>query len=430
MAPDAFFGRGTLAEQILSRAAGRRVCQGEIVDVVPDRCFTPDDTIGLVMHHLADAGVTRLAAPERLGVFYDHYAPAETVGSATVHAEGRRFVERHGVGWFFDVGEGISHQLAVERGLVRPGQLAFNADSHTTTLGAVGCVGTGLGATETAYVWATGSIWLRVPATIRTELSSRLQPGVAAKDVCLILLQRLGPRGATYRAIEFGGSGVASLGIAERMTLCNMAVEMGAKTALVAPDAVTRAHFAALGAPLEEPVPEYDASAAYESIATVELDAVVPMAAQPHALDRIAPVASLGAPRIDQAFLGTCTNGRLEDLRAAAAILAGRRVAAGVRMLVTPASRQVYAAALREGICDTLVAAGCVITAPGCGACAGLHQGVLGDGEVCVSSGSRNAAGRMGSRRAEIYLASAATVAASALTGRLTDPREVMAAVD
>lgn len=424
MRSDTAFGHGTLAEQVLSRAAGRVVRAGDMIEVTPDWCFVPDDTIALVMHHLAAAGVTRLANPARLGVFYDHYAPVETIANASAHAAGRRFIAEHGIGQFFDVGDGISHQLAVEKGLVRPGQLAFNADSHTTTLGAVGCFGTGLGATETAYVWATGHIWLRVPESLRIILSGTLAAGVDAKDVCLTLLGRLGTRGTTYQAIEYHGPGLANLGIAARMTLCNMAVELGAKAAMVAPDAVTVAHFDRLCMPLTEPLPHLDPAAVYAQSHTIALSSLVPMAAEPHAADRVAPVAALGAPRIDQAFLGTCTNGRLEDLRAAADILVGRRIASGVRMVVTPASRGVYTAALREGIIETLVEAGCLLTAPGCGACTGLHQGVLGDGEVCVSSGSRNAPGRMGSRDARIYLASPATVAASALTGRLTDPRD------
>jgi len=238
---------GTLAETILSRAAGHAVKAGELVEVTADRCFVPDDTIALLMHHLQRAGITRLAAPERCAIFYDHFAPAETAASAGAHAAGRRFARDFQVGRLFDVGDGIAHQIAVEQALVRPGELAFNADSHTTTLGAAGCFGTGLGAAETAFVWATGRIWLRVPTTIRVVLTGALRPGVDAKDVCLDLLAQLGTRGAAYRAVEFHGEGVAGLSMAARMTLCNMAMEMGAKAAMVPPDAVTEAHFAALG---------------------------------------------------------------------------------------------------------------------------------------------------------------------------------------
>jgi methanogen homoaconitase large subunit len=399
---------GTLSEQILSRAAGRPLRAGDMAEVTPDHCFIPDDTISLLMHHLERAGVTRLPHPERLGVFYDHFAPAETVEHATAHAEGRRFLRRLGVERLHEVGEGISHQICVEQGLVKPGELAFNADSHTTTLGAVGCFGTGLGATETAHVWATGRIWLRVPETIRIMLDGTLRLGVTAKDICLFLLRLIGSAGAAYRVLEFHGPGVAGLSTAQRMTLCNMAVELGAKAAMVPPDNAW---------------PRVDARAAYSRDILVDLGALSPMAALP---GRVAPIEDFGAPAINQAFLGTCTNGRIEDLREAAAILAGRRLAPGVRMLVTPASRAVQSAALRDGTLATLLDAGCVLTPPGCGACAGLHMGLLGDGEVCVSSGSRNAPGRMGSRSAAILLASPATVAASAVTGRLTDPRRLM----
>lgn len=414
---------GTLAETILSRAAGHAVKAGDLVEVTADRCFVPDDTIALLMHHLKRAGITRLAAPERCAIFYDHFAPAETVASAGAHAAGRRFAAEYGVGRLFEVGDGISHQLAVEQALVRPGELAFNADSHTTTLGAAGCFGTGLGAAETAYVWATGRIWLRVPATIRIVLRGRLQPGVEAKDVCLALLERLGTRGTAYRAVEFHGDGIAALGMAARMTLCNMAMELGAKAAMVPPDAVTAAFYATRGITRDETWPAIDPAARYERTLEVDLPALVPMVAGPHAPDRVAAVAELDVPRVDQAFLGTCTNGRIEDLRAAAEILRGRRLAPRLRMIVTPASRAVQIAALEEGLLRIFVEAGCAVTVPGCGACAGLHQGVLGDGEICISSGSRNALGRMGSSEAAIYLASPATVAASAVTGRLTDPR-------
>ncbi|MDB5411857.1 MAG: hypothetical protein JWR10_192 [Rubritepida sp.] len=414
---------GTLAEQILSRAASRPVRAGELVEVIADRCFVPDDTIALVMHHLKRAGITRLAAPERLGIFYDHFAPAETVASATIHAAGRRFATEQGIAHLFDVGDGISHQICVEKGLVRPGQLAFNADSHTTTLGAAGCFGTGLGATETAYVWATGLIWLRVPTTLRVILEGRLAPGLDAKDVCLTLLRELGTRAAVYRAIEYHGDGVAGLGMAARMTLCNMAVELGAKAAMVPPDAVTEAHFAVLGIARDESWPRIDPDAEYERTLRLDLGSLEPMVAGPHAVNRVSPINEVEAPRIDQAFLGTCTNGRIEDLRVAARILQGRRLAPGLRMIVTPASRAVHLAAMEEGLMRIFLDAGCVVTTSGCGACAGLHQGLLGEGEVCISSGSRNAPGRMGSRDAAIYLASPATVAASAVTGRLTDPR-------
>jgi homoaconitate hydratase family protein len=415
----------SIAEKILSRAAGHRVSAHEIVDVRPDRCFTVDDTIGTVIGYHRAAGVTRLAMPDRIGIFCDHYAPADSAAHASDHRAGRLYAAAHGIKNFFEVGQGISHQICVERGLVLPGELVFNSDSHTTTLGAVGCFGTGLGAAETAYVWARGSIWLRVPATIKIRLEGRLSPGVDAKDACLALLQAHGTRLATYRAIEFSGPGAENLDLASRMTLCNMGVELGAKTAFFAADAVTEAHYHVLGLPIDIAAAQPDPGAAYEREITLDLSAIEPLVACPHAVDNIFSAQSQNGVSIDQAFLGSCTNGRLEDMRAAAAILLGRRVAPGVRMVVTPASAAVLQAALQEGLIQIMLDAGATLTTPGCGACAGLHLGVLGDGEVCISSSSRNFQGRMGNANASIYLASPATTAASAVTGRITDPRNL-----
>jgi 3-isopropylmalate dehydratase large subunit/3-isopropylmalate dehydratase small subunit len=413
----------TLAEKILSRAAGSSLRAGDFADMRPDRCFTPDDAIGPIIDYLQAAGIERPAHPERLGLFYDHYAPAGEVIMAGVHVQGRRFIARHGIETFFDVGSGISHQLVMERGLARPGQLVFNADSHATMLGAASCFGTGLGASETAYVWATGKMWLRVPATVRIDLHGSLPEGVSAKDACLALLREHGARIATYRAIEFHGEGAAGLDMSARMTLCNMGVELGAKAAFFPFDAVTQAHFDALGIAVDAAAGRPDPGAAYEATLSLDLAGVAPMVSCPPTVDNVKPLAEVTGTRIDQAFLGSCTNGRLDDLRAAAAVMRGRQVAPGVRMIVTPASSAIYGEALREGIIETLHSAGCVVTPPGCGACAGLHLGVLGAGETCVSSSNRNFTGRMGSKEASIYLASPAVVAASAVAGHLQDPR-------
>ncbi len=415
----------TLSEKILSRAAGERVRAGQFVDVEPDWAFMVDDTVGAVLTYLAAAGVTKVRHPERIALFYDHFAPADTASNASDQHRGRHFATSAGIHRFFDVGSGISHQVAVEKGLVLPGQLAFNADSHTTTLGAVGCLGTGLGAAEMAYVWATGRIWLRVPATIRIELTGALPTGIDAKDAVLTLLGAHGARAATYQAVEYHGSGVGHLDMASRMTFCNMAVEMGAKAALVPVDAITLAHFAALGVPVDAEAGRPDPDAVYHRTLVLDLSAVRPMVACPPTVDRVMPVAELGTVPIHQAFLGSCTNGRLEDLRRAAEVLRGRQVAPGVRMIVTPASREVHRAAIKEGVLEVLADAGCVVTPPGCGACAGLHMGVLGAGETCISSANRNFVGRMGSREAYVYLGSPATVAASAVLGRIADPREL-----
>lgn len=417
----------TLAEKVMGRLAGRRVRAGEMVEIAPDWTFALDDGIGLIDQSFRQHGIERLARPERIALFYDHYAPADTPLHAQMHRIGRQLFERFGLPRerLFDVGAGISHQVAVESGMVLPGQMLTNMDSHTITIGAVGALGCGIGGAEMASLWAHGSLWFRVPESIRIRLEGALPPGTGAKDLVLTVLGRLTARGAIYSSIEYHGPALAGLGIPERMTLCNMGIEMGAKFAVVPGDAVTRAHFARLGIDPGE-MPQPDARARYQAEHRFDLAQVEPLVAAPSKVDNVHPAARFAGVRVQQAFLGTCTNGRLEDLQAAAAILRGRRIAPGVRMVVTPASRDVYARAMREGVLQDLLEAGATITTPGCGACAGMHQGVLAEGEACISSSSRNFIGRMGHRDAQVYLGSPATVAASALRGAITDPRTVL----
>lgn len=415
----------TLSERILSRAAGRSLRAGEYALVSPDGCFTPDDAIATIIDYLEQHGVSRLHDPSKAGIFYDHYAPAVDVASALAHWKGREFARTQGITRFYDVGSGISHQLCVEQGIARPGQLVFNADSHTCTLGAAAAFGTGLGASEIAYAWATGNIWVKVPQTVRIRLSGALRPGVSAKDLCLYLLRHHGARCATYQAIEFHGPAAAGLSMEARMTLCNMGVELGAKAAMFPYDDVTAAHFNALNLPVDAEWGNMDEHADYVVTIDVSLDDVPALVAEPPTVDRVRPLDELRGTVVHQAFLGTCTNGRLSDLREAADVLRGRRVAQTVRMIVAPASAQVYAAALDEGLVAVFVQAGCTMLPPGCGPCAGLHQGLLAPEEVCVSSGSRNFTGRMGSASSRIYLASPAVVAASAVVGSLTAPDEL-----
>ncbi len=416
----------TLVEKIFSRLAGRPVRAGEMVDIAPDWTFALDDGIGLIDQNFKRYGVESLAHPEKIALFFDHYAPADTPLHAHVQRIGRKLFERFGLPRerLFEVGEGISHQIAVERGFVRPGQLVTNMDSHTITIGAIGAIGCGIGGAEMAYLWAHGRLWFRVPQTLRIELDGALPVGVTAKDLVLSILRVLSARGAIYGAIEYHGSALQSLGIPERMTLCNMGIEMGAKFAVVPGDAVTRRHFASLGIDVGDmPVP--DADAIYAQRHVVDVGSVEPLVSAPNKVDNVHPVSTYAGQRIDQAFLGTCTNGRFEDLEQAAAILRGRRIAPHVRMVVTPASREVYARAMEAGVLKTLIDAGATITTPGCGACAGMHQGVLAEDEVCISSSSRNFLGRMGHRDARVFLGSPATVAASALVGAITDPRAI-----
>ena len=412
----------TLAEQIFSRGAGRAVYAGELIEAVPDRTFCLDDGVGIILRTFREHGVEALAAPQKIAIFFDHYAPADNALHANLQRMGREFAAKYGIERVYDVGVGISHQVAIETGLVRPGELVINMDSHTITLGAVGAMGMGIGGAEMAYAFATGSLWFRVPETIRIVLRGRLAAPAAAKDAVLTLLGELSARGATYAAIEYHGPALAHLSVPERMTLCNMGIEMGAKAAMVPADAVTRAHYAALGIELGETLAP-DEGASYARTIELDLDAVEPMVARPHRVDNVAPASSVAGVAINQAFLGTCTNGRYEDLAIAADIVRGKQLAPGVRMIVTPASRAVYRRALRDGVIETLVDAGCTVTTPGCGACAGMHQGILGDGEVCIASSSRNFHGRMGNRESFVYLGSPATVAASALAGVIADPR-------
>ncbi len=416
----------TLAEKVMGRLAGRAVRAGEMVEIAPDWTYALDDGIGLIDQAFRRYGVDKLARPDRIALFYDHYAPADTPLHAQMHRIGRQLFERFDLPRerLFDVGAGISHQIAVESGMVLPGQMLTNMDSHTITIGAVGALGCGIGGAEMASLWAHGKLWFRVPESIRIELEGALPPGTCAKDLVLSILSTLTARGAIYASIEYHGAALDRLAIPERMTLCNMGIEMGAKFAVVRADAVTAAHFARLGIdPGETPVP--DADATYRARHRFDLSTLEPLVSAPSKVDNVHPAAQFAGIRIHQAFLGTCTNGRLEDLQSAAAILKGRRIAAGVRMVVTPASRQVYLDAMRCGVLQDLVDAGATVTTPGCGACAGMHQGVLAAEEVCISSSSRNFLGRMGHRDAQVYLGSPATVAASALTGAITDPRSV-----
>lgn len=416
----------TMAEKIMSRLAAQPVRAGEFVELGPDWTFSLDDGIGLVDRYFRLHGIDRLAAPDKIAVFYDHFAPADTPQHAMVQRLGRQLCERFGIRRLYDVGTGISHQLAVETGLARPGQMVTNTDSHTLTVGAIGAIGCGIGVAEMAWLWAYGHLWFQVPTSLRITLEGRLAPGVSAKDLVLSIIGRLSVRGAQYGSVEYHGPALSTLSIAERMTLCNMGVEMGAKFAVVPGDHVTRAHYAALGIEVGE-MPAPDAGAHYAEEHRFNLSEIEPMVSAPSKVDNVHPVSSKAGVQIHQAFIGTCTNGRFEDFEIAARVLAGRRVAEGVRLVVTPASREVYLRAMQSGALQTLIEAGATVTTPGCGACAGIHQGVLAADEVCISSSSRNFIGRMGNRDASIYLASPATVAASALAGQIADPREVLA---
>jgi len=416
----------TMAEKVLARAGSRtKVAAGDYVTARVDRVMCHEAFVLCVLK-LMQLGIDRLFDPERVIVILDHYFPAPTEQMARGHAVARAFVERFGIRHFLGHA-GICHQVLVERGLVRPGELLLGSDSHSTTYGAVGVAGAGIGVTEMTYVLATGELWLQVPPTIRFELGGRTGPGIMSKDVVLYLAGRFGTEVAQYRAIEFGGPAAAAMSIASRMTMANMGVELGAKFAFFAADETTRAYLRPrVAAETADDALTFgpDPGAAYEAVHQVDVLDLEPQIACPHNPGNVKPVSALGDVRVHQAFLGSCTNARLEDLAVAARILAGRRVHPGTRLLVTPASHDVYLEATRAGYTTVLLEAGAHITASGCGACPGGHNGVVAGGEVCLSSTNRNFRGRMGSADAEVYLGSPASVAAAAVAGRIVDPRE------
>ena len=415
----------TFAQKILARKSGlEEVEPGQIVTVQPDKLLTHDNTAAIAKI-FREIGVDRVARPEINVIVLDHVVPAATEGHATNHQQIRRFVEEQGITHFYDVGEGICHQVLPEKGHALPGYLIVGSDSHTPTHGAFGAFAAGIGRTEAASVMATGEIWLMVPHSFRVVVKGGLPKGVYSKDIVLHIIGDLGADGADYRSVEFAGPVVEEMSIASRMVLCNMAAEMGAKAGVVEPDEKTRSWLTGrTSADFQEVLADPDA--AYERVIEYDVTELAPQVAQPHTVDNVVPITEVAGTRIDQAFIGTCTNGRLEDFRVAARILRGRRIAPNTRLLILPASREVLLDALAEGIIADLVTAGAVVLNPGCGPCLGAHQGVMAPGEVTLSTANRNFKGRMGCKEAEIYLASPAAVAASALTGEIADPREFL----
>lgn len=413
----------TLAEKILARASGRaRVAPEEIVVAAVDLAMSHENA-DLVRKSFEEIGVRRVWDPERIVIVLDHRVPAESERTATTHKAIREFVARQQIRNFYDVGRGgICHQVLAERGHVRPGMVVVGTDSHTTTHGAFGAFATGIGATEMAGVWTEGRLWFKVPATIRIEVDGRMAEWTSAKDLILSIIGRLGADGADYRAVEFDGAAIRNMSVASRMVLANLAMEMGAKVAFTPVDSVLLDYLGAGGAGW---VPDRDA--VYERRIGIEVprDLPEPQVACPHAVDNVKPVSELAGVKVDQAVLGSCTNGRLEDLEVAARILRGRTVNPRTRLIVIPASQRIYLDAIQLGYLQTLAEAGAMINPPGCGPCVGVHQGILAAGETCVSSTNRNFIGRMGSKDSRVYLASPAVVAASAVAGRITHPQRV-----
>lgn len=414
----------TLTEKILGAKAGRDVRAGEVVTVSPDIVLSHDNTAAIVQE-FRKLGVARVKAPEKIVIVLDHIVPAAAEKYAENHKSIREFVEEQAIPHFFDINSGICHQVLPEQGFALPGTAIVGSDSHTPSYGALGAFAAGIGRTEVACLWATDEVWLRVPETIRIDLSGRLSPGVYAKDLILKIIGDKGADAANYMAVEFAGPAAASLDIGSRLTLSNMSAEMGAKNGYFAADDKTDEWLRNRARRSYNKVAS-DPDARFASVLSYDMNAIEPQVACPHTVDNVRPVRDVEGTVIDQVLVGTCTNGRLEDLEAAAKILEGRKVHSRVRILIIPASWEIYLEALKKGTLAVLAEAGCVILNSGCGPCLGAHEGILAGGEVCMSTSNRNFRGRMGHRDSAIYLASPATAAASALEGRITDPRKYL----
>jgi len=411
----------TLSEKILSEKCDATVRADEFIIARTDVCLAQDTTGPLMVRQFEAVGFTSVANPDGTMLFLDHAAPSPRRELSNDHITLRNFADAYGCR-LVDIGEGICHQIAVED-KVKPGDLEVGADSHTCMGGALGAFATGMGSTDVAMAIALGKTWLRVPQTFKVEISGRLPAGVMSKDLMLYLVGMLGAGGATYKALEFCGPAADSMPMFERLPLSNMAVETGAKAGIFASDEITREHLAAHGRERDFREIRPDPDAEYERVIEIDAGEVVPMISFPHTVDNTRRIGDAGDVPIQQVFIGSCTNGRLEDLRMAASMVKGKKRAKGTRVIVTPASPRALLDALREGIIETLVEFGATVTTPGCGACLGVHGGILGDGEACLATTNRNFRGRMGNPDGFIYLASPATAAATAITGKITDPR-------
>lgn len=414
----------TLAEKILSEKSGSDARSGDFVIAKVDLAFVQDTTGPLTIRQFHTSGFDRLANPDKTALFLDHAAPSPNHELSADHILLRHFAQQTGC-LISNVGDGICHQIVAES-LAKPGEVIIGADSHTVTAGALGAFATGMGSTDMAIAFALGKTWFRVPESIKVVISGNFPKGVYAKDLILYLIGQIGADGATYKVLEFSGDTVDNMSMSQRFTIANMSVEAGAEAGLFATDKTTQDYLASMGRGNHYHSIFPDADAIYQQTININVANLQPTVAKPHSVDNTAPVRELSGTKIQQVFIGTCTNGRLEDLAVAANILQGKKRHPETRLIVAPASRQVLLAAIKAGYIQTLIEAGAVILPPGCGPCTGLHQGVLGDGESCLSTANRNFKGRMGNPNAFIYLGSPATAAATAITGEITDPREVI----
>lgn len=411
----------TVIEKIIRNNVGHTVKPGDIVTVNVDRVMIHDIFIPFVAEKFEEMGFKKLWDPDKVVLIYDHLVPASQLDDTRHFHVGDAFAEKYGMKNVHR-SDGICHQLMTEAGYVKPGNIVFGTDSHTTTYGCVGAFSSGIGYTEMASILGTGTMWIKVPETIKVVIDGELPENVMSKDVILRLIGDLGADGATYRALEFTGSAVKNMSVASRMTIANMAIEAGAKCALFTPDEKT-AEYCEIELNDFQKSLVGDEDAAYLKTMTYRGEDFVPVMACPSQVDKIRDVSTLEGTEIDQVFIGSCTNGRLEDLAAAAEVLKGKKVADYVKLIVTPASRKIYRQAIELGILDTLAEAGAMITHPGCGLCCGRAGGILTDGERVVATNNRNFLGRMGTSKVEIYLASPKTAAACAVAGKIVSPK-------
>lgn len=414
----------TFAEKILSKNVDRDVRADEIVIASPDMVMSHDNA-SAISKSFKSIGLKKVKNPDKIVIILDHCVPAASEEYAVNHKTIREFVKEQGIKNFFDINAGVCHQVFMEKGFALPGTLILGSDSHTNSYGALGTLSAGIGRTEMAAIWATDELWLLVPKSMRIELTGKFLPGVSAKDLALHIIGEIGADGALYKSVEFAGDALKKISISERITLSNLTAEMGAKNAYFPPDDKTR-EWLVMRTDKEYTEVFPDKDAIYDQILKYDLSKIEPKIAFPHTVDNVKPISFASGLEFHQALLGTCTNGRLDDLQIAAKVLKGKKISPKIRLLVFPASMEVFREALEDGTIKILADAGAVIMNPGCGPCLGAHEGALAPGEVCLSTSNRNFKGRMGCKDASVYLASPATVAVSSLRGLITDPREVL----
>lgn len=415
----------TVTEKILARASGKKdVSPGEIVEAKIDVAMAHDLTAPLAVESFRKMGAKHVWDRRKIVILFDHQTPASSIDAAMNHQLLRKFAKEQKLIHFYDMFEGICHVVLPEKGFAQPGRLIVGADSHSVTYGAFGCFSTGIGSTDMAAVFATGKLWFKVPESMLIKSTGTLKLPVMSKDLILHIIGDVGMDGATYRAVEFKGETFSKMSMDSRMTVCNMVVEMGGKNGIIETDGVTEKYLKSRGVKSIKPV-RSDPGVDYVETREYDVGVLEPQVACPHSVDNVKSVREVEGTEVDQAFIGTCTNGRLEDLEIAAKILKGKKVSKNVRLIIIPATAEVYRQAMERGLFRIFVEAGALIESPGCGACMGCHVGVLGPGEVSISASNRNFRGRQGSPESKVYLASPATVAASAVKGKITDPREM-----